>query len=208
MKVAIFSAKKYDREFLSAANASGHELQFFQPHLHEETTGLATGFEAVCVFVNDQVNAAVLARLQSLGVRLVALRCAGYNNVALSAAKKHAITVVRVPAYSPYAVAEHTIALMLALNRKLHRAYNRVREGNFSLDGLVGFDMHGKTVGVIGTGQIGTVVTQILTGFGCPTLAFDPFPNAVCQSLGVRYIELNELFAHADIITLHCLLTP
>jgi D-lactate dehydrogenase len=208
VNVAIFSVKKYDREFLNAANGSLHELRFFEPHLSEETAGLAAGFDTVCVFVNDQVNAAVIARLHSLGVRLIALRCAGYNNVDLSAATKHGITVVRVPAYSPHAVAEHTIALMLALNRKLHRAYNRVREGNFALDGLLGFDMHGKTVGVIGTGQIGTVVAQILTGFNCPTLAFDPLPNATCRSLGVRYIELNELFAQSDIISLHCPLTP
>src|SRR4029450_6353854 len=208
MKVAVFSAKKYDREFLSAANASRHELRFFEPHLSEETAGLAAGFEAACVFVHDQVNAAVIATLRSLGVRLIASRCAAYNKVDLAAATKHGITVVRVPAYSPYAVAEHTIGLMLALNRKLHRAYNRVREGNFALDGLLGFDMHGKTVGVIGTGQIGTVVAQILTGFGCPTLAFDPFPNATCRSLGVRYVELDELFAQSDIITLHCPLTP
>ena len=208
MKIAVFSAKKYDREFLSAANGSLHELRFFEPHLNEETVDLAAGFDAVCVFVNDQVNAAVIARLHSLGARLIALRCAGYNNVDLAAANKHGVTVVRVPAYSPYAVAEHTIALMLALNRKLHRAYNRVREGNFALDGLLGFDMHGKTVGVIGTGQIGTVVAQILTGFGCPTLAFDPIPNETCRSLGVRYVDLNELFAESDIITLHCPLTP
>ena len=208
MKIAVFSAKKYDREFLSAANGSRHEIRFFEPRLNEETAGLAAEFDAVCVFVNDQVNAAVIARLHSLGVRLIALRCAGYNNVDLAAAKKHGVTVVRVPAYSPYAVAEHTIALMLALNRKLHRAYNRVREGNFALDGLIGFDMHGKTVGVIGTGQIGTVVAQILTGFGCPTLAFDPIPNQTCRSLGVRYVDLNELFAESDIITLHCPLTP
>jgi D-lactate dehydrogenase len=208
VNVAIFSAKQYDREFLNAANGSLHKLRFFEPHLNEETVSLAAGFEAVCVFVNDQMNAAVIATLESLGVRLIALRCAGYNNVDLSAAKKHGITVVRVPAYSPYAVAEHTIALMLALNRKLHRAYNRVREGNFALDGLVGFDMHGKIVGVIGTGQIGTVVAQILTGFGCPILAFDPFPNATCRSLGVRYVELNQLFAESDIITVHCPLTP
>ena len=162
----------------------------------------------MCVFVNDQVNAGVIAQLHSLGVRLIALRCAGHNNVDLAAATKRGITVVRVPAYSPYAVAEHTIALMLALNRKLHRAYNRVREGNFSLDGLLGFDMHGKTVGMIGTGQIGTVVAQILTGLGCVTLAFDPTPNEICQSLGVRYVELNKLFAESDIITLHCPLTP
>src|SRR5881392_2663600 len=208
MKVAIFSTKNYDREFLGSANASRHELRFFEPHLDEGTVGLAAGFEAVCVFVNDQVNGAVIAQLHSLGVRLIALRCAGYNNVDLAAATKRGVTVVRVPAYSPYAVAEHTIALMLALNRKLHRAYNRVRDGNFALDGLVGFDMNGKTVGIIGTGKIGAVVAQILTGFGCPTLAFDPFPNAACRSLGVRYIELNELFAQADIITLHCPLTP
>ena len=208
MKVAIFSTKNYDREFLGDANASRHELRFFEPHLNEETVGLAAGFEVVCVFVNDQVNGAVIARLHSLGVRLIALRCAGYNNVDLAVATKCGITVVRVPAYSPYAVAEHTIALMLALNRKLHRAYNRVREGNFSLDGLLGFDIHGKTAGVIGTGQIGALVAQILIGLGCPTLAFDPIPNETCQSLGVRYLELNEVLAESDIITLHCPLTP
>lgn len=208
MKTAVFSAKKYDREFLSAANGSRHELHFFEPHLNEETAGLAAGFGAVCVFVNDQVDAAAIAKLHSLGVQLVALRCAGYNNVDLAAATKHGIVVVRVPAYSPYAVAEHTMALMLALNRKIHRAYNRVREGNFALDGLLGFDMHGKTVGLIGTGQIGTIVAQILTGFSCPTVAFDPFPNATCQSIGVRYVELNEVFAQSDIISLHCPLTP
>src|SRR5262249_16182132 len=162
----------------------------------------------VCVFVNDHANAAVIAMLKSLGVRLIALRCAGYNNVDLAAAKKYGVTVVRVPAYSPYAVAEHATALMLALNRKVHRAYNRVREGNFALDGLVGFDMDSKTVGLVGTGQIGTVVAQILTGFGCPIWAFDPFPNATCRSLGVRYVELNELLAQSDIISLHCPLTP
>jgi len=208
VNVAIFSAKKYDREFLSAANSTLHKLRFFEPQLNEETVNLATGFEAVCVFVNDQVTASVIAKLRSLGVRLIALRCAGYNNVDLPAATKHGITVVRVPAYSPYAVAEHAIALMLALNRKVHRAYNRAREGNFALDGLVGFDMHGKTVGLIGTGQIGIVVAQILTGFGCPTLAFDPIQNPTCQSLGVRYVELNELLAQSDVISLHCPLTP
>jgi D-lactate dehydrogenase len=208
MKVAVFSAKNYDREFLSAANAARHEIHFFEPHLNEETVGLAAGFGAVCVFVNDRVNAAVIARLASLGIRFVALRCAGYNNVDLAAAKKHGITVVRVPGYSPYAVAEHTVGLMLALNRKLHRAYNRVREGNLALDGLLGFDMHGKTAGIIGTGKIGAVVAQILTGFGCPTLAFDPVPNDACRSLGVRYVKLDDLLAQSDIITLHCPLTP
>jgi D-lactate dehydrogenase len=208
MKVAVFSAKNYDREFLTAANNSRHELHFFEPHLNEATASLAAGFDVVCVFVNDRVDAATLTKLVSLGVRLIALRCAGYNNVDLKSAVKHGITVVRVPGYSPYAVAEHTIGLMLALNRTLHRAYNRVREGNFALDGLLGFDMHGKTVGVIGTGKIGSVVAQILTAFGCPTLAFDPIPNEQCRSSGVHYVKLEELLAKSDIITLHCPLTP
>jgi D-lactate dehydrogenase len=208
MKVASFSTRNYDREFLSAANAKRHEIHFFEPHLKEATASLAAGFGAVCVFVNDRIDAAVIAKLASLGIRLIALRCAGYNNVALAAAKKHGITVVRVSAYSPYAVAEHTIGLMLALNRKLHRAYNRVREGNFALDGLLGFDMRGKTAGIIGTGQIGTVVARILSGFACSILVFDPAPNEQCRSFGVRYVQLDELLAQSDIITLHCPLTP
>jgi D-lactate dehydrogenase len=207
VKVAVFNTRNYDRKFLSTANNSRHELCFLEPHLKEETAGLAAGFGTVCVFVNDLVNAAVIAELNSLGVRLIALRCAGYNNVDLKAAAKHGITVVRVPGYSPFAVAEHTIGLMLALNRKLHRAFNRVREGNFSLQGLLGFDMHGKTVGIIGTGKIGTVVAQILVGLGCPTLAFDPVPNEKCRSSGVCYVKLDELLTQSDIITLHCPLT-
>jgi D-lactate dehydrogenase len=208
MKVAVFSARKYDRDFLTDANASRHELHFFEPHLNEETAGLADGFDAVCVFVNDRVDATVIAKLAPSGVRLIALRCAGYNNVDLKAANKHGMTVVRVPGYSPYAVAEHTIGLMLALNRKLHRAYNRVREGNFALDGLLGFDVHGKTAGIVGTGRIGAVVAQILLGFGCRTLAFDPIPNDACRSLGVNYVGFDELLAQSDIVTLHCPLTP
>jgi D-lactate dehydrogenase len=208
MKVAVFSTKAYDREFLGAANASHHALQFFEPQLNAKTASLAAGFEAVCVFVNDHVDAAVIATLASLGTRLIALRCAGYNNVDLVAAQKHGISVVRVPGYSPYAVAEHTIGLILALNRKLHRAFNRVREGNFALDGLLGFDIHGKTGGIIGTGKIGTVVAHILTGFGCRILAFDPMPNETCRSLGVHYLKLDELLAQSDLITLHCPLTP
>jgi D-lactate dehydrogenase len=207
VKVAVFNTRNYDREFLSAANNSHHELRFLEPHLKEETAGLAAGFGTVCVFVNDLVNAPVIAELNSLGVRLIALRCAGYNNVDLKAAAKHGITVVRVPGYSPFAVAEHTIGLMLALNRKLHRAFNRVREGNFSLQGLLGFDMHGKTVGIIGTGKIGTVVAQILVGLGSPPLAFDPVPNEKCRSSGVCYVKLDELLRQSDIITLHCPLT-
>ena len=208
MKVAVFSTKNYDREFLTEANAGRHGLKFFEPQLNLETASLAADFAAVCVFVNDHLNAAVIERLVAGGSRLLALRCAGYNNVDLKAAVKHGLTVVRVPGYSPYAVAEHTIGLMLALNRKLHRAYNRVREGNFALDGLLGFDMHGKTVGIIGTGKIGTVVAQILTGMGCRVLAADPFPNEQCRSLGINYVTLQELLAQSDIITLHCPLTP
>ncbi len=208
MKVAVFSAKNYDREFLEVANTSRHEVRYFEPHLNEETVALAAGFGVVCVFVNDRVNASVIQKLASLGVRLIALRCAGYNNVDLKAAGKHGITVSRVPGYSPYAVAEHTIGLMLSLNRKLHRAYNRVREGNFALDGLLGFDVHGKTVGIVGTGKIGTAVAHILTGFGCRTLAFDPIPNETCRSSGVRYVKFEELLAQSDILTLHCPLTP
>jgi len=207
VKVAVFNARNYDREFLSAANNSHHELRFFEPHLNEETAGLAAGFGTVCVFVNDRVGAAVIAKLDSLGVRLIALRCAGYNNVDLKTAAKRGMTVVRVPGYSPYAVAEHTVGLMLALNRKLHRAYNRAREGNFSLEGLLGFDMQGKTVGIIGTGKIGTVMAQILAGLACPTLAFDLVPNEKCRSSGVRYVKLDELLTQSEIITLHCPLT-
>lgn len=208
MKIAVFSTKPYDREFLSSANASRHELHFFEPHLSEQTAELAARFQAVCVFVNDNVDARVVDKLDSLGVRLIALRCAGYNNVDLKAAAKRGLTVVRVPGYSPYAVAEHAVGLMLALNRKLHRAYNRVREGNFALDGLLGFDVHGKTAGIIGTGKIGTVVAKILIGFGCEVLAFDPVPNETCRSSGVQYVNLEDLLAQSDIVSLHCPLTP
>ena len=159
-------------------------------------------------FVNDHLDAGVIETLAKSGTRLLTLRCAGYNNVDLKAAREHGIAVARVPGYSPYAVAEHTIGLMLALNRKLHRAYNRVREGNFALDGLLGFDLHGKTVGIIGTGRIGSVVTKMLTGFGCRILAFDPIPNEICRSLGTRYVKFDELLAQSDVITLHCPLTP
>ena len=208
MKVAIFSTKRYDRHFLEDANAGRHELRFFEPHLTEETVSLAQGFDAVCVFVNDTVTASVLEALAAGGVRLVALRCAGFNNVDIPAAERLGIGVVRVPAYSPYATAEHAVALMLALNRKTHRAFNRVREGNFSLDGLLGFDMHGHTVGVVGTGKIGAIVARIMTGFGCRVLAFDPYKNPDCEKIGVTYTGLDELLAGADIITLHCPLTP
>ncbi len=209
MKIAVFSPKPYDRTFLKAASAPhGHQLVFFEPRLTVETAALAAGFPAVCVFVNDCVNAEVLEILHRGGTRLVALRCAGFNNVDLEAAERLGITVARVPAYSPYAVAEHTVGLILTLNRKLHRAYNRVREGNFSLDGLLGFDLHGRTVGVVGTGKIGATLVPIVQGFGCRVLAYDPYPNPEVEARGVEYVPLPQLLAEADIVTLHCPLTP
>jgi D-lactate dehydrogenase len=209
MKVAIFSTKAYDRQFLEAANTNhGHELVFFESQLNGDTALLAAGFPVVCVFVSDQPDAQTLERLASGGTRLLALRCAGFNNVDLKAAAELGITVVRVPAYSPYAVAEHAVGLILTLNRKLHRAYNRVREGNFSLDGLLGFDLHGCTVGVIGTGKIGMIFGQIVKGFGCQVCGYDMYRNPEFEALGTKYVELSDLFTNADIISLHCPLTP
>ncbi len=207
MKIAVFSTKQYDRASLEEANAGRHELHFLEPHLDEATAPLAHGHDAVCAFVNDRLDAPVLELLAAGGVRLVALRCAGFNHVDVSAAQRLGMTVARVPAYSPHAVAEHTVGLMLALNRKLHRAFNRVREGNFALEGLLGFDMNGRTAGVIGTGRIGAVVARILQGFGCEVLAFDPFPEEHCRAAGVRYVSIDELLSASDIITLHCPLT-
>lgn len=209
MHVAVFSSKPYDRDSLTSANAAhGHELEFFEAALTPQTCGLAEGFEAVCVFVHDQVDARLLRCLAGQGVRVVALRCAGFNNVDLAAARSLGIQVVRVPAYSPYAVAEHAVALMLTLNRHTHRAYNRVREGNFALNGLLGFDMHGKTVGIIGTGRIGSVLARILHGFGCVLLGHDQRENPDCLALGMRYVDRDTLLAESDIISLHCPLTP
>jgi D-lactate dehydrogenase len=209
MKVAVFSTKPYDRRFLEAANADHrHKLVFFEPRLTCDTTVLAAEFPAVCAFVNDQLDEKTLKCLAEQGIRLIALRSAGFNNVDLKAASELGMTVVRVPAYSPYAVAEHTIGLILTLNRKIHRAYNRVREGNFSLDGLLGFDLYGRTVGIIGTGKIGVIVGQILKGFGCQLLVYDVYRNPDCEALGAKYVELPELFAASDIITLHCPLIP
>ncbi len=209
MKTAIFSTKPYDRNFLKAANSIyAHELMFFKPRLNHETAALAVGFPAICIFVNDHLDERTLSKLASGGTRLLALRSAGFNNVDLVAARNLGMTVVRVPAYSPYAVAEHTIALMLSLNRKIHRAYNRVRDGNFALEGLLGFDLHGKTAGILGTGEIGSVVARILNGFGCRLLAHDPTSNPECVDLGVSYVSLQELLSESDIVTLHCPLTP
>jgi len=169
---------------------------------------MAKNFPAICVFVNDQLDAFALQKLAGHGTRLVALRCAGFNNVDLRATLRHGITVVRVPAYSPHAVAEHAVALILTLNRKIHRSYSRVREGNFALSGLLGFDVCKRTVGIVGTGKIGTEVAKIMRGFGCHLLAHDVVPNHECEQIGVRYLSLSELFAESDIITLHCPLTP
>ena len=209
MQISVFSTKPYDRSFLEEANADAqHRFAFHEPRLTAETAPLAAGADAACIFVNDVADAETLAKLANQGVGLLALRCAGFNNVDLAAARDLGIMVARVPAYSPHAVAEHTIALILALNRGIHRAFNRVREGNFALDGLLGFDLHGKTAGVVGTGKIGAVVVRILTGFGCSVLAHDPFPDEDCRKLGARYAPLDELFARSDVVTLHCPLTP
>lgn len=209
MRIAVFSTKPYDRQFLQAANAgAGHELVYLEPKLGPETAPLADGFEGVCVFVHDVLDRAVLEILAREGVRLVALRAAGFNNVDVAAAADLGITVCRVPAYSPYAVAEHAVALILALDRRTHRAFNRVREGNFALEGLLGFDLHGRTVGIVGTGRIGAVFARIMAGFGCRLLASDPYENDEVVAVGATYVPLEELFAASDIIALHAPLTP
>ncbi len=207
MRVAVFSTKPYDRRFLEAARGE-HELVYFEPRLSAATASLAADAQAVCAFVNDALDAPCLETLRQSGVGLVAMRCAGYNNVDLAAAQRLGIAVARVPAYSPHAVAEHAVALILTLNRKTHRAFNRVREGNFALEGLLGFDLHGKTVGVVGTGKIGECVLAILKGFGCRLLAHDPEPSSAAEALGAEYVSKAELLAQSDIITLHCPLTP
>jgi D-lactate dehydrogenase len=209
MRVAVYSAKPYDVQFLTAANADGaHELVFLEPRLSVATAPLAAQADAVCAFVNDDLSEAVLEELARLEVRHIALRSAGFNHVDLRAAARLGISVTRVPGYSPYAVAEHAVALLMALVRKTHRAYNRVREGNFSLVGLTGFDLHGKTVGVVGTGQIGTVFARIMTGFGCRVVAYDPFPSEACRELGVEYLSLEQLLAESHIVSLHLPVTP
>lgn len=211
MKVAVFSAKAYDRRFLDDANAAAgapHELVYLEGHLDEPTAILAHGSPAVCAFVNDRLSRPVLASLAAAGTRLVALRAAGFNNVDLAAAGDLGISIARVPAYSPESVAEHVVALILALDRKICRAVARVREGNFSLEGLLGFNLHGRTVGIIGIGRIGTALARILAGFGCRILACDPVEDEVVKALGGRYMDLAQLLAAADIISLHCPLTP
>ena len=205
MRIILFSNQTYDRDsFLAANRDHGFELHFQQAQLREDTVALAMGFEVVCPFVNDDLSRPVLEHLAAGGTKLIALRSAGYNHVDLAAAQALGLAVVRVPAYSPHAVAEHGVGLVLALCRHLHRAYNRTREGDFSLHGLTGFDLHGRSVGIIGSGQIGEVFARIMSGFGCHILAYDPYPNRAIEALGGRFVELDELLAQSDIISLHC----
>lgn len=207
---AVFDTKPYDREPLQLASTDTDiEWRFLDFRLSRETAPLAQGAQAVCVFVNDQMDRPCLELLAAQGVKLVALRCTGFNNIDLPAAKALNLTVTRVPVYSPYAVAEYAVALLLTLNRKTHRAFNRVRELNFSLNGLVGFDLHGKTAGIVGTGKIGRVVAEILRGFGMKVLAYDPFPNRDWAARqGVEYVDAVTLSGHSDVISLHVPLTP
>ena len=209
MKVAVFSTKNYDRKYLELVNVKYHfQIEFFDFMLNERTAKMAEGCDVVCIFVNDDGSRAVLEKLAKVGVKMIALRCAGFNNVDIQAAKELGIQVARVPAYSPEAVAEHTVGLMLTLNRRIHRAYQRTREANFSLEGLTGFNMHNRTVGVIGTGKIGIATMRILKGFGMHILAYDPFKNPAAEELGAEYVTLDELYARSHVITLHCPATP
>jgi D-lactate dehydrogenase len=209
MHVAAFSIKPYDTASLAAASAGlPLEWSWFSAHLTRQTAPLAAGAVAVNCFVNDLLDAAVLEILAGVGVRLITLRCAGFNQVDLAAAARLSLPVVRVPEYSPHAVAEHAIGLVLTLDRRIHKAYNRVREGNFSLEGLLGFDLHGRTVGVVGTGRIGRRVVDICLGFGCRVLAHDPTPAPDLLERGIAFVPLDELFAASDVVTLHCPLTP
>ncbi len=207
-KIAVFDAKPYDKAMFNKVNEKfGYELEYFTEHLDRHNVILASGFDAVCIFVNANVDSAVINKLCSFGVKLIALRCAGFNNVDMAAADKR-IKVVRVPEYSPHAIAEHTLALMLCLNRHIHRAFLRTREGNFSLNGFQGFDMCGKTIGVIGTGKIGKTVIGVMKGLGMNVIAYDLFPdNTAAQKMGYTYQTLDEIYEQSDIITLHCPLT-
>jgi D-lactate dehydrogenase len=209
MKIALFSSKSYDQEYFNmAAPKYSHEITHFETRLRVRTAHLASGFDAVCIFVNDIVDRETIGILKSHGIKAVALRCAGFNNIDLLAAREEGIIVVRVPAYSPESVAEHALALILTLNRKTHKAYNRVREGNFSLERLIGFNLSGKTVGVIGTGRIGAAFAKIMEGLGCHILAYDRYPNKDLENEGLEYTGLEKLLGQSDIISLHCPLTP
>ncbi|WP_028863428.1 2-hydroxyacid dehydrogenase [Psychromonas aquimarina] len=208
MKVAMFSARTYDiNHFNPLIDAQSMQIKYFDTQLDIHTCQLAQGYDAVCAFVNDDLSAPVLTELARLGIKVIVMRCAGFNNVDIETGKKLGLTVMRVPAYSPEAVAEHAAALMMTLNRRIHKAYQRTRDANFSLQGLVGFNMFGKTVGIIGTGKIGLAAMRILKGFGCRILAFDPYPSDQAVELGAEYVSAEQLFEQSDIISLHCPLT-
>ncbi|WP_045858023.1 2-hydroxyacid dehydrogenase [Teredinibacter purpureus] len=205
MKVAVFSSKPYDEEHLTSANTeTGLELTFLEPQLTAQTVALTKGFDIVCCFVNDVIDTAVAAQLQENGVKLVAMRCAGFNNVDLDACAKHNLPVARVPEYSPNAVAEHAAALILDLNRNIHRAFSRIRENDYSLSGLMGFDLYGKTVAIVGGGRIGQSIIRIMKGFGCRVICFDPMPSEALVETGVELVSLEQVWAESDIISLHC----
>lgn len=208
MRVLVYSTRPYDREMLEAANQGRHELLFTSSSLDSHSAELARGFPAICLFVNDVASAEVLERLAEGGTRMLAQRSTGYNNIDMTAAERLGMTAMRVSYYSPYAVAEHAVALLQGVNRRIHRAYNRVRDNNFLLDGLVGRDLHGKTVGVFGTGKIGTVFATIMKGFGCRLLGYDIHENPECRDLGMQYVSPDELVRESDIISLHLPLIP
>jgi D-lactate dehydrogenase len=207
MRVAVFGAKSYDREYFNAHNRAGHELIFFSPELNEDTVAMVKKFEAVCIFANDKLTAKVIKKLAKAGVKLVALRCTSSNNVDLEAAKHENIAVCSVPAYRPHTIAEHVVSLVLHLNRKVHRGHARVQEKDYSLDGLLGFELRGKTVGIVGTGPIGTALSQIMHGFGCRVLAYDEQQNKTFEKYG-EYTDIQRLWHKSDIVSLHCPLIP
>ena len=204
MKIAVFNAYPYDEEYFSRYNEYGYSLTFFKDRLCDKTAALALPYDAICVFANDDLSEEVLKTLAGGNIKIIALRCTGFNNIDLQVARELNIAVVRVPVYSPEAVAEHATALLLTLNRKLHQAYNRIKENNFSLDGLMGYNLHKKIIGVIGVGSIGLAFCRIMKGFGCSLLAVDPQPNKDAEALGVCYVSLDELVSNSDIISLHC----
>ncbi len=209
MKIAVFSTKSYDKTYFEQfTHTASHSFTYFDATLNDLTAKLTIGFDAVCLFVNDVADRKTIVLMAANGVRLIALRCAGFNNVDLQAAAENHIKVVRVPAYSPQAVAEHAVALIMALNRKIHKVYNRVREGNFSLERLIGFNLFQKTVGVVGTGKIGAAFCAIMQGFGCKVIAHDIFESDDLKSKSVEYVSFDELLSRSDIISLHCPLTP
>jgi D-lactate dehydrogenase len=207
MKIAVFSTQKYDREFLSAVPTE-HKFVFFEAQLNTDTVNLTQGFDGVCIFVNDHADSEIITELKNNGIKVIALRCAGFNNVDVKAAEKAGIRVVRVPAYSPEAVAEHAVALIMTLNRKTHKAYLRIKENNFSLERLTGFNIYGKTVGVVGTGKIGKAFCKIMLGFGAKVIAYDKFEDDEAKKLGIKYVTFEEVLKNSDIISLHCPLTP